>query len=95
MSLLPPTKRKKIARALKSAARLPRIPSIRTGRASAASTAQASLKLQVLGCADVLAKDKGWEQLSVRSLFSQNVHFLILVCRFVVVTLLSTRQQAP
>ena len=68
MSVPPPTKGKKIARALKSAARLPRVPALRTGRASAARTALVPrpgeppvviLKLQVLGCTDVLAKDRG------------------------------------
>ncbi|KJA14260.1 hypothetical protein HYPSUDRAFT_59467 [Hypholoma sublateritium FD-334 SS-4] len=87
MSAPPPTKGKKIARALKSAARLPRVPALRTGRASAARTALVPrpgeppvvvLKLQVLGCTDVLAKDRGGTS-----------------DPFVVVTLLNSRQQTP
>ncbi|KJA25211.1 hypothetical protein HYPSUDRAFT_214202 [Hypholoma sublateritium FD-334 SS-4] len=85
MSAQPPTKVKKITRALKSATRLPRVPALRTGRASAARTALVPrpgerpvvvLKLQVIGCTDVLAKDLGGTS-----------------DPFVVITFLNSRQQ--
>lgn len=54
------------------------------------------LKLQVLGCINMLAKDCwGGDERSVSRLLLKNVHFLILVCRFVVFTLLNSLQQTP
>jgi len=63
----PPTKGTKIKRALKSAARLPRIPAIKAGKGSGRnnySPKQGELpvvifRLQVLGCLNLLAKDRG------------------------------------
>ncbi|KAF8166385.1 C2 domain-containing protein, partial [Pholiota molesta] len=81
-----PTKGTKIKRALKSAARLPRVPGIRAGRGSGRNsfTPRAGeppvviLRLQVLGCTDVLAKDRGGTS-----------------DPFVVASLLNNRHQTP
>jgi len=61
------TKGTKIKRALKSAARLPRIPAIKAGRGSGRSDFSPRqgeppvviFRLQVLGCMNLLAKDRG------------------------------------